>query len=56
MSRKDFRLIAEVIADLPFEEGDRELVALRFAERLGKASESFRSDKFLAACNVSVVE
>lgn len=52
MTRKDFRLIAETIADLPLEMADwptRNGIAERFADRIEKDHPRFRRDLFISA-------
>jgi len=58
MTRKDFELIADVIANkLGFlSRGDHTFVAESFADRLKTTNPNFDYNRFLKACNVPLVD
>lgn len=51
MTRKDFELIAEVVAEID-DKKERAYVAYKFAWRLSQTNTRFNADRFLKACNV----
>jgi len=51
MTRKDFSLLAEVIANLSFDEDVRAGIAEDFANALAQTNPRFNKDRFIAACN-----
>mgnify|MGYP003629311361 CR=1 FL=1 len=51
MTRKDFKLISEVIKEIERPE-DRKRTAMNFADRLQRSNPQFNIKKFLEACCV----
>ena len=59
MTRKDFRIIAEVIRDLPFRDNFRDdpsrlEVATAFANRLEQQNPRFKRGTFLKTCGITM--
>lgn len=52
MTRKDFRLIAETIADLDLHPSDTVKVARAFAKALRSTNSAFDAERFIDACRV----
>jgi hypothetical protein len=49
MTRKDFKLISEVVASLD-DKGQRNYLGIEFASRLQKMNPRFDAGRFLVAC------
>jgi hypothetical protein len=49
MTRKDFQLVADVIAQLP-SKFDRTVLSVRFAEALANTNDRFDRERFIDAC------
>jgi len=52
MTKKDFKLIAEIISSLDLSENLKHHVALEFASWLPKTNPKFNRSKFMEACMV----
>lgn len=53
MTRKDYKLIAEVINNLGFYSGDVIDTAIKFADKLEVTYSNFDREKFLTACGAN---
>jgi len=50
MTRKHFKLIASIIANLEINDNEKEYIAKRFVDKLNQESYIFDKEKFIDAC------
>lgn len=53
MTRKDYKLIAEIIEGLCFTRPNKEYIAAMFAGKLNDNNKNFDWDKFMEACVIT---